>query len=183
VRKSKAETARTREAIVSASADLIRSRGIGGTSLAEMMAAAGLTHGGFYRHFTDKEELVSEALRAAGDKVVAIIRRNLHKGGLPAAIETYLSVSHRDAQTPICPFAALGSELGRGARKSKAVATDVLGTLLTDLARARPNRKKARQQAIATLSTLVGAMTLARIVADAGLSDEILESAKDHLLE
>ena len=85
MRKSKLEAAQTREAIVAAAADLIRRTGIVEASLADMMAAAGLTHGGFYRHFRNKEHLVSEALSAAGDKTIATIGRHIAKGGLNAA--------------------------------------------------------------------------------------------------
>src|ERR1700720_3400211 len=73
LRKSKLEAAQTRETIVTAAADLIRRTGIAEASLADMMAAAGLTHGGFYRHFRNKEHLVSEALSAAGEKAIALL--------------------------------------------------------------------------------------------------------------
>jgi AcrR family transcriptional regulator len=113
LRKSKLEAAQTRVAIVAAAANLIRRTGIAEAGLADMMAAAGLTHGGFYRHFRNKEHLVSEALSAAGGKALATIGRNMAKGGLNAAVDGYLSTSHRDSPTPICPFAALGSEMAR----------------------------------------------------------------------
>src|SRR5580704_10388799 len=82
LRKSKLEAAQTRVAIVAAAAKLIRRTGIAEARLADMMAAAGLTHGGFYRHFRNKEHLVSEALSAAGEKALATIGRNMKKGGL-----------------------------------------------------------------------------------------------------
>src|SRR5277367_5767851 len=110
LRKSNLEAAQTREAIVAAAADLIRRTGIAEASLANIMAAAGLTHGGFYRHFRNKEHLVSEALAAAGEKAVATIGRQMAKGGLSVAIDGYLSTFHRDSRTPTCPFAALGNE-------------------------------------------------------------------------
>src|SRR5258708_26742197 len=71
LRKSKLEAAQTREAIVVAAADLIRRTGIAEASLADMMAAAGLTHGGFYRHLPHKEHPVSETLSAAGRESTA----------------------------------------------------------------------------------------------------------------
>src|SRR5258706_12021572 len=111
LRKSNKEAAQTREAIVAAAADHIRRTGIAEASLADVMAAAGLTHGGFYRHFRNKEHLVAEALSAAGDKTIAAISQKIAKGGVNAAVDTYLSISHRDSPTPICPFATLGSEM------------------------------------------------------------------------
>ena len=181
MRKSKLEAVRTRDAIVTATADLIRRTGITEASLADMMAAAGLTHGGFYRHFRNKEHLVSEALHTAGKKAIATIGRNMAKGGLNAAVDAYLSTSHRDSPTPKCPFAALGSEMARSGKETKAVATEVLEKLLAMLATDTQDREEARGNAIVALSTMIGAMTLARVVADGNLSTEILNRAKDHL--
>jgi TetR/AcrR family transcriptional repressor of nem operon len=181
LRKSKLEAARTREAIVAAAADLIRRTGIAAASLADMMAAAGLTHGGFYRHFRNKEHLVSEALHTAGQKAIATIGRSMAKGGLNAAVDAYLSTSHRDSPTPKCPFAALGSEMARSGKETKAAATEVLEKLLAKLATDTYDREEARGNAIVALSTMIGAMTLARVVADDDLSSEILNRAKDHL--
>ena len=181
MRKSKLEAAQTREAIVAAATDLIRRTGIAEASLADMMAAAGLTHGGFYRHFRNKEQLVSEALAAAGRKAIAFISRHIAKGGLNAVVDGYLSKSHRDSPTPICPIAALGSEMARSGKETKAAATQFLEKILATLAGDRPDREEARSAAIIVLSTMIGAMTLARVVADADLSSEILDRVKDHL--
>jgi len=181
LRKSKLEAAQTREAIVAAAAGLIRRTGLAEASLADMMAAAGLTHGGFYRHFRNKEHLVSEALSAAGDKTIATIGRQIAKGGLEAVVDGYLSKSHRDSPTPICPFAALGSEIARSGKETKAAATELLEKVFVTLAGDAPDREQARSAAILVLSTMIGAMTLARIVADPDLSSEILDRAKDHL--
>jgi TetR/AcrR family transcriptional repressor of nem operon len=187
LRKSKLEAAQTREAIVAAAADLIRRDGIAEASLADMMAAAGLTHGGFYRHFGSKEQLVAEALAAAGDKTVAAVSRNMAKGGVNAAIDGYLSKTHRDAPTPTCPFAALGSEIARSGKEARGPATEVLEQLFATLAADATDSEKdpdtARGEAITALSTMVGAMTLARIAADSALSAEILESARERLKE
>src|SRR5260221_6453722 len=82
LRKSKLEAAQTREAIVTAAAVFIRRTGIAEASLADMMAAAGLTHGGIYRHFRNKEHLVSVALSAAGQQVIATNGPDNATGGL-----------------------------------------------------------------------------------------------------
>lgn len=181
MRKSNKEAAQTREAIVAAAADLIRRTGISEASLADVMQAAGLTHGGFYRHFRNKEHLVAEALAAAGNQVRAAIGRNMAKGGLNAAINGYLSTAHRDSPTPNCPFAAVGSEVARCGKETKAAATEVLERLFVTLAGDEPDRDRARGDAIVALSTMIGAMTLARVVSDSGLSAEILACARKHL--
>jgi TetR/AcrR family transcriptional regulator, transcriptional repressor for nem operon len=180
LRKSNKEAAETREAIVATAADYIRRTGIAEASLADVMEAAGLTHGGFYRHFRNKEQLVAEALASAGDKVVAVISRNIAKGGIDAAVDGYLSTAHRDAPTPICPFAALGSEVARSGDEPKAAATATLEKIFATLARGDEN-SEARGDAMVTLATMVGAMTLARITSDGPLSKEILDRAKEHL--
>ena len=146
-----------------------------------MMAAAGLTHGGFYRHFRNKEHLVAEALALAGEKVIATIERHVAKGGREAAIDSYLSKSHRDAATPTCPFAALGSELRRAGGDTKKAASDILERLLASLGGDERDPAKARRDAIAVLSMMVGAMTLSRVTANRDLSTEILERAKEYL--
>lgn len=180
LRKSNKEAAQTREAIVAAAADHIRRTGIAEASLADMMAAAGLTHGGFYRHFRNKEQLVAEALSAAGANSIAKIDRNLSKGGINAAVEAYLSTPRRDSPTPICPFAALGSDIARSGNETKSAATDVLEKLFATLAESEVGADR-RGDAIAKFSTMVGAMVLARIASGTPLSREILEHAKNHL--
>jgi TetR/AcrR family transcriptional repressor of nem operon len=180
LRKSNKEAAQTREAIVAAAADYIRHTGIAQASVADVMAAAGLTHGGFYRHFRSKEHLLTEALTTAGDKANAAIGRNLAKGGINAAVDYYLSTSHRDSPSPICPLAALGSEIARSGSETKAAATEQLEKLLVTLADGGSGAD-TRGDAIVALSTMVGAMTLARITSGTPLSKEILICAKDHL--
>ena len=127
-----------------------------------------------------RRRLVAEAFSAAGDKTVATISRTMSKGGVNAAVDSYLSTSHRDAPTPICPLAALGSEVAWSGGETKAAATEVLEKLLVTLADSQSGAE-ARGDAIVALATMIGAMTMARIVSDTFLSDEILNRAKDHL--
>ena len=183
MRKSRLEAAQTRDAIVASAAELIRHAGIAGASVADLMAAAGLTHGGFYRHFRNKEHLVSEALSEAGENTITTIGRIMAKGGFNAAVDGYLSKSHRDSETPICPFVACGSEIARSGKAAKTAATEVLKRLFATLSDGAPDNmeEEARADAIVALSTMIGAMTLARLVADSNLSSEILDCAKSHL--
>lgn len=180
MRKSKDEAARTREAIVAAAADHLRRTGIAGSSLADVMAAAGLTHGGFYRHFRDKEQLVAEAFAAAGAETIGTVRRHIARGGIGAAVDSYLSRSHRDSAVPICPFAALGSEIARSSDEAKAAAATVLEELIACFAE-DDSASQARGDAIVSLCVLIGAMTLARITVNTALSEEILRHVRHHL--
>lgn len=180
MRKSNKVAAQTREAIVAAAADHIRRTGIAQASLADVMASAGLTHGGFYKHFRNKDQLVAEALCAASAETIEIIRGAMSEGGLNAAVDSYLSTSHRDATVPICPLAALGAEMARSDGETKGAAAEGVEKLLLALAGGESDQD-ARGEAILALCTMIGAMTLARIVSGARLSDEVLDRAKDHL--
>ena len=180
MRKSNKEAAQTRACIVETAADHLRRTGIAGASLADIMAAAGLTHGGFYRHFRSKEHLVAEALTAASEKTLTTVRRNVAAGGVNAAVDGYLSPKHRDSATPICPFAAFGSELRHAGEETKAAAANALEALFTALAEGSTTAE-ARSNAIVTLATMVGAMTLARAVPNGAIADEILDSTRQAL--
>ena len=118
MRKSRQESTETRQHIVEAASAEFRAKGIDGTSLADLMAAAGLTHGGFYKHFASKEQVVEESLALAADSMVESWKRTFaassEKHGLDTAIAEYLSKEHRDDLAAGCPFAALGSEVAHG---------------------------------------------------------------------
>src|ERR1700738_4699391 len=112
MKKSKLESAETRRRIVRTAAAEFRRNGINGTGLSDLMAAAGLTHGGFYRHFGSKDQLVAEACAAATEAVLetmkaAATHRTANNNGLQAIVEGYLSTEHRDNPSEGCPFAGL----------------------------------------------------------------------------
>ena len=107
MRKSRKESAETRKRIVDAASAEFRRAGVDGTGLADLMAAAGLTHGGFYKHFESKEQVVEEAFTAATDSMVEAMRRTMSASpgerGLQAMIAQYLSPRHRDDVAGGCP--------------------------------------------------------------------------------
>src|SRR3954468_7509905 len=118
MRKSKAEAAETRKRIVAAAAAEFRKNGIVATGLADLMKAAGLTHGGFYKHFESKDQLVAEACAEAGRALGERVSANASKG---EPVASYLSARHRDDPAGGCPLAALGTELARCDGKTRAV--------------------------------------------------------------
>ena len=105
MRKSREEAAETRKRIVQAAAREFREKGIVATGLADLMKAAGLTHGGFYKHFASKDQLVAEATVAALD---SIIEELAAQPTVNSAVAAYLSTRHRDSPASGCPLAALG---------------------------------------------------------------------------
>lgn len=176
---SQADKAASHERIVKAAAARVRRDGIGGVSVTELMNEAGLTHGGFYRHFNSRDELITEAVDAAlahgsrrSDAAAKI-------GGLPALegiIDAYLSRLHRDKPETGCAVAALPADISRsGARTREAYGQQVRRyiDLLEDLIPSGdPDAKQ--DEAFLILAALVGAVSMARAVNDAELSDEIL---------
>jgi TetR/AcrR family transcriptional repressor of nem operon len=191
-RASKEDAAQHRQDIIIAAARLFRERGLDGVSVPELMEAVGLTHGGFYRHFASKDELVSLALDESFDQAKRLGEKTLADQDDDAAaarrayIDAYLSPSHRANRGASCPNAALCGDIGRTERKNplhRSYARN-LDESLTQLAEMMPDKDsgKARQSAIAMLSTLVGALVMARASQGDPLSDEILTAAKATLL-
>ena len=183
MKKSKIEAAETRRRIVKTAAAEFRRKGINGAGVNDVMAAAGLTHGGFYRHFDSKDELVAEACAAAIDSAEATNQcPALGKDGLEAILADYLSTDHRDNPSEGCVLAGLGSELARSDDKTRAAVTAGFLRLVDAFAqqyRMKPQAAKAR--ALVTASAIIGAITMSRIVTDPKLSAAILRQTKKHL--
>ena len=187
MRKSKQETAATRARIVRSAASAFRENGISGTGLDDLMAAAGLTHGGFYRHFESKDQVVAEACSVAlselAEKLAATVSGRSDCSGFEALVTEYLSPRHRDNPANGCPFAALGSEIARSNDELRAAATEGFIKLVDVVAgqfkRTRPDQAKLR--AVVAMSTMIGALTMSRIVTDPDLSTAILQQTGKHL--
>ena len=188
MRKSKQEAAVTRQRIIKAAAEEFRKNGIAGTGLSDLMAAAGLTHGGFYRHFDSKDQIVAEACTAAAESLVeqlaASASRKSPQRGLKAIVESYLSATHRDEPADGCPVAALGSEIARGDERTRVAATQALLKFVEIIAsrfgETRPD--VARRRALVAAATMIGAITMSRIVTDSELSAGILREAEKQLV-
>ena len=186
---TKEKVAEHRSAIVAAAARLFRQRGFEKVSVAEIMKAAGLTHGGFYGHFVSKDALAAEACGAA----FADSLTRLPKAGsddmdaeFEAFLARYLSEKHRDRLQGGCPMAALATEVGHQDPAVQSCFSEgverYIDTLEEGLSeRSNESKSERRQRAIATLAGLVGAMTLARATAKAApeLSAEILAALRD----
>jgi TetR/AcrR family transcriptional repressor of nem operon len=184
MRKSKQEAAKTRERIVTAAAAEFRRKGIVATGLSDLMTAAGLTHGGFYKHFESKDQLVAEACAEAVETAICDKLAAAASDGAGAAA-AYLSTGHRDNPATGCPLSAIGSELARSDEKTRAAAT--AGFLkLVEIMAAHAGKlppATARRRALVAVSTMIGALTLSRIVTDPELSAEILKEAEKSLAD
>ncbi|MFE2409277.1 TetR/AcrR family transcriptional regulator [Kitasatospora sp. NPDC059408] len=189
-RVSRAEAQQHRQQVIDETSRLIREKGASQVSVPEAMAAAGLTHGGFYRHFSSKDDLVAQALRAAfGERREAMDRltgegpaEGPEEGPSPRTefVSRYLSTVHRDNPGGGCPAATLGAEAAR-AEPGSAVRTAFTAGLRDLVDGLQRLDGDGRETALADLSTLVGAILLARASDDAELSEEILTAARHHL--
>jgi TetR/AcrR family transcriptional repressor of nem operon len=191
MRLTKEKVAENKARVVETAARLFREKGFEGVGVADLMHAAGLTHGGFYNHFESKDELVTQACEQIFEGAVAMMERMAaieDPSERAAAIDSYkrryLSEKARDAPAARCPMVALGTDVSRQSGPVTRAYASGLRRYLDAFARAlggaKPLRQKAeREEAITTLATLAGALSLARSVAEADpeLSNEILTSA------
>ncbi|HXN56669.1 MAG TPA: helix-turn-helix domain-containing protein [Myxococcales bacterium] len=186
MRQTKDQTERNRQQILEAAERLFRERGFDGVGVADLMKAAGFTHGGFYNHFSSKDQLAAEASAAAFARTDAALAESLGRArpdGWKPYIRQYLSAGHRDDPAQGCTLAALAPDAARKgpqvqARFAEAIET-VVGILTAYLARKRERGARAaaiRARAVQMLSEMVGAVVLSRAVAaaDPALSEEIL---------
>lgn len=177
----------THERIVGVAARAIRRSGYAGTGVADIMKEAGLTHGAFYAHFASREAMLAEAAaRACAESAAAaadLVAQVPSEKALPAMLAAYLSQKHQDQAETGCPLAALGSETARQAADVRRAATRHIKEVVDLLARQSPDwgQPRAHDQALVTLSTMVGALVLARAVDDPGLSERLRETSLTHL--
>jgi len=177
----------THERIVETAARAIRRSGYAGTSVADIMKEAGLTHGGFYAHFASREAMLAEAADRAGAEAVAASARIAAAGppeqALQSLLRAYLSKEHMENAEIGCPVSALGSEMPRQAPEVRRAATRRIKEMIDVVARQSPDwgQPGAHEHALVTAATMVGALVMARAVDDPKLSDALLKAALKHL--
>ena len=185
-----------RERVLATALGLFRERGFDGVSVADLMRAAGLTHGGFYNHFGSKAELEAQACAQAffgsADALTAAAAAPSVEGrrfGFLGYVSRYLSRSWADAAGPPCPMVAFQADVARGSPAASPPFAAGLEAYISGLsvliARDGEGAAQARTRAIVMAATLTGALGLARSVrtCDPALSDEILSSVRDALTQ
>ncbi|WP_226051249.1 TetR/AcrR family transcriptional regulator [Dickeya chrysanthemi] len=188
-RVSKQQMERNREEIIHVSSQLFRERGLNGVSVNDLMAAAGLTHGGFYGHFASKDELAAIASRKAFEDISIqwqAISQQPGQNNLYTLVENYLSARHRDDVKDGCAITALASDVARESEEKPIREVylngvkDMLGRLesLSD----KEDGEQRRQQVLTQATLLIGALVLSRSTCGDPLSDEFLAAAKKALL-
>ena len=186
MRYSQTHKEETHARIVASASERLRESGVNGIGVADLMRAVGLTHGGFYAHFDSKEALVTESVSTALGQTIARLRAAAEAAprgqGRKAIAESYLSAAHRDHAEKGCAIAALGADVARMGPSVKAALEARLEEMIAVAEEYGGARGEARPKAIAMLATMVGAMVMARAVKSKGLSEEILESARQALV-
>lgn len=186
MRVSRIQAEQNRQTVINVASRLFRERGFDGIGLKDLMEGAGLTQGAFYKQFASKEDLAAQASKRALESASgrwATAAAEDPKNPLGAVVAFYLSKDHREEKMDGCPIVALGSDAARQGRDVKAsfeagikAYLDVLGRMIAEADGDEPKRK-----AMAILSTMVGAMTLSRVVNDPDLAQAFLEAATEQV--
>ena len=184
---SKEQMAENRARILDAAAALFRERGFAGIGVADLMKAAGLTHGGFYGHFASKEDLMARASERALAGSLGGWRRLVEQApdeALGRIVRSYLSEAHRDHPEQGCAVAALGGDVARQGPEVRASVTQGVGAHAALLAGLMPGdtAQERERQAWFTYAALVGAVVLARALKDEDASRAVLDAVALGLL-
>ena len=186
MRHSKEDKAASHERIVEVAAARIRESGTEQPGVAEIMRAAGLTHGGFYKHFGSRDELIAEAVECArADSEPRLVE--IAAGAqdpLAAFADAYVSTAHRDDPASGCGVAALGTDMPRvGGPAQEAYRAQVERYLAHLQPLLGGGDDDARRRATVTLSAMVGAVMIARALGSTPGSDEILRDVREAVRE
>lgn len=175
---TQAQKAENRERIVTAAARQIREQGLERPAIAELMREVGLTHGGFYKQFGSRDELIAEAVEC----VMAETGRRLEgvvEGAdepLAAVAQAYVSAEHRDDVGGGCGLPALGAEVAHADARARDAYSAQVGQYVDALAALDGS---GRELAMVRLSAMVGAVLLARGLGDTSASDALLRAVRD----
>ncbi len=184
---SQSDKEKNHQRIVGIAAERFRELGVNGIGVDGLMKAAGLTHGGFYKHFQSRDDLVGEAVEHAlsdGARGIADVESvKSKKPPLELLIDAYLSMAHRDNRASSCAVTTLSADVSRSNERARSAYTRQVEKYLELLKRliGQNESETGRIKSIAALSSLVGALSIARAVNDKKLSREILKSAAREL--
>lgn len=175
----------THTRIVETAARAIRRSGYDGTGVADIMKEAGLTHGGFYAHFSSRDAMLAEAADRAGEDTIAIAKKVLAETpedqALQALMHVYLSNEHMANIETGCSLVALGSEMPRQASEVRKASTCRVKEMVALIKSRLPDdESEANEKALAMFSTMVGTLLLARAVDDPELSEAFRQAALKH---
>ncbi|MER5917325.1 TetR family transcriptional regulator [Streptomyces sp. NPDC001982] len=179
-RVSQAQAQENRQRVVATASRMFREKGTA-VSVADLMKAVGLTHGGFYKQFASKEDLVDEAIAHAFAEQAAhsVVALEEHEAARRTLIEDYLSVWHRDHAGDGCPVSGFAADLGREPDQAARARHVYINGVRNRAARLATGD----DDGMAQLCTMVGALVLARATRGNPLSEELLQAARTALTE
>jgi len=178
----------THQKIVEDAARRVRAEGLTGAAVSAVMRDAGLTHGGFYKHFESKDELVMESLREAfremADTLAHAAQNSRPGNAWKVIVKTYLSAEHCDHAECGCPLAALAPELARADKSMKARILGEMEKYKCRMLPFMPGRRAADKERAfnVIISAMLGAIAIARILPDRAELARVLAGTRDFLL-
>jgi len=184
--KSAQAAAVTRRNIITAAAAQFRARGFDNVGVADLMSQLGLTHGGFYRHFENKDQLITEACEEAFNLMNVAWPQNVPKHSPQALkffLSRYLPANYRDNPAESCSFAMIGSDIARGSEATRAIATNGFKNFLSVIEDVLPCADEVTliHEATNVACSVIGALVIARISNDRQLSNDVLDFARDQI--
>lgn len=180
--------ASTHRRIVRNASRQLRAKGLNGPAVTTLMKVSGLTHGGFYRHFGSRDDLVVEAieqsLQELRDTLIAAANEAEPGEEWKAMIKTYLALERCDRPEEGCPIAALAPDMSRTRPRLKQRISSAILKLRQELLPFMPGRSDEEKSAdfLAIFSSMVGAIAIARTMPDRTMRQNILNSVRDRLL-
>ena len=184
MRYSDSHKQETRQKVVKAAAAAVRAKGPDGVGVAEIMAEAGLTHGGFYAHFPNKEALVAAAIEEAfgqSRRRFARMTEGMSSDeALTTFVDAYVSVDHRNNPQRGCPISTLSNDLPRQGPLVRAAFDAGVANLIGRLEGWLPEQDPSARRSLASsmMAEMAGAVALARAVADEAMAENLLEASR-----
>jgi TetR/AcrR family transcriptional regulator, transcriptional repressor for nem operon len=166
----------------------VRGEGLTGAAVASVMRDTGLTHGGFYKHFESKDDLLVESMRESFREIIDILVRAAEEAPPEAAwkaiVKTYLTPEYCDHAERGCPMTALSPEFARGDKKMRGAVFAELVNYKNRMVPFMPGRRTADKERafFAIFSTMVGAVQIARMMPDRSIQEKVLGAAREFLL-
>jgi TetR/AcrR family transcriptional regulator, transcriptional repressor for nem operon len=176
------------QTIVNDASRRLRAEGLAGAAVSTVMQDAGLTHGGFYKHFVNKDDLLLESLSEAFRQITDVLTRAANRSrpgsAWKAIVKTYLSPEYCDHAERGCPLAALGSELARADKAMRPQIAQELAKYKNQMLPFMPGRRISDKERafFAIFSTMTGAITIARLLPDLAMRKKVLANARKFLL-
>lgn len=180
--------AETHQKIVKDGSRRVRAEGMTGAAVSAVMRDAGLTHGGFYKHFESKNALLMESLSAAfqeiADRLAATAKQSKPDAAWKAIVKTYLSLEYCDHIEHGCPLPALAPELARADKAMKPLIFEELKKYKERMVPFMPGRRTADKESafFAIFSTMVGTIEIARLLPEPAMREKVLANAREFLL-